>query len=173
MIQAIETCYAGCRFRSRLEARWAKFFDCLSIQWEYEEEGYKTYPLYLPDFRLPYVAHWEGPGRGAWFEVKPAGPGVADDPRLEQLVRGGRLPLFLARGIPRPWVINGRDVLDWEMLCFEPSGGITWRKHVDPTMAGDEMQTIAAAKFARAARFEFGDAITPKSVWVRDVMPRA
>lgn len=39
MIQAIETRYAGCRFRSRLEARWAVFFDTLGIKWEYEPEG--------------------------------------------------------------------------------------------------------------------------------------
>lgn len=30
-IKAIETSYAGCRFRSRLEARWAVFFDTLGI----------------------------------------------------------------------------------------------------------------------------------------------
>lgn len=39
MIKPIETRYAGCRFRSRLEARWAVFFDALKIEWEYEPEG--------------------------------------------------------------------------------------------------------------------------------------
>jgi len=53
-IQAIETRYAGCRFRSRLEARWAVFFDTLSIPWEYEPEGFELGDgeRYLPDFRL-------------------------------------------------------------------------------------------------------------------------
>jgi hypothetical protein len=52
-IRAIETHYAGHRFRSRLEARWAVFFDALGIKWHYEEEGYELPSgRYLPDFRL-------------------------------------------------------------------------------------------------------------------------
>lgn len=52
--QAIETQYKGYRFRSRLEARWAVFFDALNIKWEYEKEGYKfdDGTQYLPDFWL-------------------------------------------------------------------------------------------------------------------------
>lgn len=54
MIRAIETTYKGYRFRSRLEARWAVFFDTLGITWEYEKEGYVTSAgPYLPDFWLP------------------------------------------------------------------------------------------------------------------------
>lgn len=54
MIKAIETEYAGCRFRSRLEARWAVVFDHLGIRWEYEPEGLDLDGVrYLPDFRLP------------------------------------------------------------------------------------------------------------------------
>jgi hypothetical protein len=54
-IQAIETKYNGYRFRSRLEARWAVFFDTLGIRYEYEKEGYDLgeYGMYLPDFWLP------------------------------------------------------------------------------------------------------------------------
>lgn len=55
-ITPLETRYAGCRFRSRLEARWAVFFDHLGIKWEYEPQGYTVGPSkrpYLPDFRLP------------------------------------------------------------------------------------------------------------------------
>lgn len=37
-LTAIETEYGGYKFRSRLEARWAVFFDMLGIKWEYEEE---------------------------------------------------------------------------------------------------------------------------------------
>lgn len=47
-IKAIETCYAGCRFRSRLEARWAVFFDALGLEWEYEPEGFEL-PAYAFD----------------------------------------------------------------------------------------------------------------------------
>lgn len=55
-IQAIETRYAGHHFRSRLEARWAVFFNTLDIRWQYEPQGYTVGPTktpYLPDFLLP------------------------------------------------------------------------------------------------------------------------
>lgn len=68
MWQAIETYYNGDKFRSRLEARWAVFFDAAGIKRRYETEGYEvnweTYNVdqdqktqetirYLPDFYLP------------------------------------------------------------------------------------------------------------------------
>ena len=53
-INAIPTEYKGYKFRSRLEARWAVFFDACGVRWEYEPEGLilsdGTY--YLPDFYL-------------------------------------------------------------------------------------------------------------------------
>lgn len=65
MTTAIETEYAGHRFRSRLEARWAVFFDHLDIKWLYEPQGYDLRgPQYLPDFWLPEL--------GVWVEVKGA-----------------------------------------------------------------------------------------------------
>ena len=53
-IKAIETEYHGYRFRSRLEARWAVFFDALGVPYEYEPEGYRlpSGRTYLPDFRV-------------------------------------------------------------------------------------------------------------------------
>jgi hypothetical protein len=60
-IHAIPTKYAGVRFRSRLEARWARFFDLVRWRWEYE-------PLdmdgYIPDFVLLFP-------RPVLVEVKP------------------------------------------------------------------------------------------------------
>ena len=54
-IKAIQTEYNGIKFRSRLEARWAVFFDTAKIRYEYEPEGYETEDgtRYLPDFYLP------------------------------------------------------------------------------------------------------------------------
>ena len=54
MIKAIQTKYKGYIFRSRLEARWAVFFDELGVKYEYETEGYDLGELgwYLPDFYL-------------------------------------------------------------------------------------------------------------------------
>lgn len=56
-IKPIETIYNGYRFRSRLEARWAVFFDAAGIEYEYEPEGYQLSDgtMYLPDFYLPKV----------------------------------------------------------------------------------------------------------------------
>jgi hypothetical protein len=99
-INAIETHYAGCRFRSRLEARWAVFFDTLGLEWHYEPQGYLVGPNrtpYLPDFWMPKL--------GRWVEVKgamsakdfttllwaaseiglPATPVDAELPRLEEI----------------------------------------------------------------------------------------
>ena len=54
MSKPIETHYKGYRFRSRLEARWAVFFDALQIPYRYEPEGFDLNGLwYLPDFYLP------------------------------------------------------------------------------------------------------------------------
>lgn len=68
---AIQTRYKGFHFRSRLEARWAVFFDHLGIKWEYEKEGYDfsaehwnndelnpKIGRYLPDFWLPQSRTW-------------------------------------------------------------------------------------------------------------------
>ena len=48
------TIYRGQTFRSRLEARWASYFDALGIEWTYEPECYRLPDgvSYLPDFRL-------------------------------------------------------------------------------------------------------------------------
>lgn len=67
-IQPIETHYKGYRFRSRLEARWAVFFDVLGLRWEYEPEGFDLGKAgwYLPDFWLPDFE--------LWIEIKPTLP---------------------------------------------------------------------------------------------------
>lgn len=64
-MKAIQTEYKGYLFRSRLEARWAVFFDKIGIPWEYEPEGLilSGNKYYLPDFYLPEFH--------CYFEVKP------------------------------------------------------------------------------------------------------
>lgn len=89
VIKAIETEYRGIRFRSRIEARWAVFFDQVKTSWQYEPEGFHlpagTYgdkadddqwpgreielthdARYLPDFLLTDL--------DSWFEVKGVSP---------------------------------------------------------------------------------------------------
>ena len=76
-MKAIETEYNGHRFRSRLEARWAVFFDACGVKWEYEPEGFDLYngDHYLPDFELKFVLTYsdDRPGNSCsplWAEVK-------------------------------------------------------------------------------------------------------
>jgi hypothetical protein len=77
-MRAIETRYKGYRFRSRLEARWAVFFDALDLEWEYEPEGFHlpSGEMYLPDFRLRTPG-----GQTIWYEVKPEG--VTSDSKFD------------------------------------------------------------------------------------------
>ena len=67
MIKAIETRYKGYRFRSRLEARWAVYFNDLGVDWEYEPQGFQfdSGLQYLPDFRI-----LDKNGSVAYIEVK-------------------------------------------------------------------------------------------------------
>lgn len=48
-VTAIPTNYGGTRFRSRLEAKWAAFFDMCHWRWSYEPNDYDGY---IPDFCL-------------------------------------------------------------------------------------------------------------------------
>lgn len=48
-IKAIPTTYAGVNFRSRLEARWAAFFDLCGWAWDYEPFDLDGW---APDFRV-------------------------------------------------------------------------------------------------------------------------
>lgn len=90
MAKGIPTEYAGVNFRSRLEARWAAFFDLVGWKWEYE-------PLdldgYIPDFVVQL-------GKPTIVEVKPILPGhpLTDDVKL---------PHPEWRG---PWMIVGASI---------------------------------------------------------------
>lgn len=95
-IKALETSYAGHKFRSRLEARWAMFFDALGIKWEYEPEGYKLSngECYLPDFWLPGFNDKE---KGTYVEVKPEG---GDFTKAFQFAEDKNAFLLAAEGPP-------------------------------------------------------------------------
>jgi len=72
-MEAIDTLYNGNYFRSRLEARWAYFFDEVEVKYEYEPQGFKSSKgeCYLPDFYLPdtYLRHSDN--KGIYIEIKP------------------------------------------------------------------------------------------------------
>lgn len=154
-IKAIETHYKGYRFRSRLEARWAVFFDALGIAYEYEPEGFEV-PFedgnirYLPDFRLP--------GLNLWVEVKGSKEQFDKDARrIAWMVDFGHLPgvsdgggLLILGSIPdtsnlvggKRWVMHPvlrhekGVVLDF--YGFGPQGkGLFWYDSTEVTSAPD------------------------------------
>lgn len=110
LIQPIETRYKGCRFRSRLEARWAVFFDAAGIAWSYEPQGYVIDgQAYLPDFFLPAF--------DSFFEVK--GRHDYDEALLQRFSTGTGMRVILAIGdIPD----SANWVEDWSgFITFFPS----------------------------------------------------
>jgi len=91
--RAIETRYKGYRFRSRLEARWAVFFDALGLKWEYEPEGFELKSgRYLPDFYLP--------DHKVWVEVKPGKSTPLEEIKARDLMEARNEPVFLTGGLP-------------------------------------------------------------------------
>ena len=111
-IKAIETVYNGYKFRSRLEARWAVFFDAMGIEYEYEPQGFDLGELgwYLPDFWLPQV--------GMWAEVKGAPFTDEERQKCEAIALGAECSVLMLDGPPAArnyWAF----VPDW---CYEETG---------------------------------------------------
>ncbi|MFG3173685.1 hypothetical protein ACGFZC_01275 [[Kitasatospora] papulosa] len=142
-IQPIETRYAGHRFRSRLEARWAVFFDALGIRWEYEPQGYLVGPgrkPYLPDFWLPR--------QGLWVEVK----GAEEHLDVELMVHAALLDGGLPRP-PQPYMISEHEV---RLLILGPLGrGVerVWSRE-DKEYVGFTQPTHSALAFRKGDFFQ-------------------
>jgi hypothetical protein len=170
MIKAIETRYKGYRFRSRLEARWAVFFDALGLEWEYEPEGFNLGDagLYLPDFFLPNL------GAGTWVEVKPNAFGLDEDKaKYQALVAGTGKELLFANGIPehRSYLImvppsDGYPQMGntpwWSECCFNakylPPSPHDKKPRLFYVPSGvEDADCFEAIEAARSARFEHGE----------------
>lgn len=169
----IETEYQGYRFRSRLEARWAVFFQNLGLHWRYEIEGfYLPSGPYLPDF---FISN----GFGFYVEVKPHVSLSRAQHLCADLARATSVNCLLIEGEPWP--------NEYVALLFEASTGIEY-KHVrfgecrkcegEPWLFSADLASplaprsncrsevwpiehtpylIAAFKAARGARFEHGE----------------
>lgn len=99
LIKPIDTLYNGNYFRSRLEARWAVFFDILGIRYEYEPQGFKnveTGECYLPDFYLPDTYLRLSKRKGIYVEIKPDSYTDGDIPQSKWFNHR----LWLAIGVP-------------------------------------------------------------------------
>ena len=173
-MKAITTVYRGYRFRIRLEARWAVFFDALGLQWRYEPEGFELIDgtRYLPDFHLPT---FEG---GCYVEVKGCvGFDEAAFAKAIAFTDLGRqtvlcvwdLPAAVCYRLLKPADGGGwNDAEAYFSSKYLPGGRNGWemRMFVHPgygneasDFAGPLVESAVAA--ARGARFEFGESGAP------------
>ena len=97
-MRAIETEYNGYKFRSRLEARWAVFFDAAGVRYEYEPEGFEVIwgegevYRYLPDFYLPDF--------DVYVEVKPSKRKLIEDQeKISMCIDYGQTPISHSNGL--------------------------------------------------------------------------
>lgn len=149
-MKAIQTRYGGCRFRSRLEARYAVLFDTLGIKWDYEPEGFE-FPdgrRYLPDFWL-HVPGKEG--WGYWVEIKPLTPDAHEFELMKRVSKASGHHGWFLVGTPSDdscaVAMTGRfiNLNDAAPICACAPAPVTPQRFKDAVTA------------ARSARFEFGD----------------
>ena len=163
-IKAISTNYSGHLFRSRLEARWAVFFDHMGVRWEYEPEGYELSDglWYLPDFYLPEYK--------CWVEVKPDRVPDSDLTKPETLARDIGQLVLIAAGAPHEWhgfrVFGNHDyscLSDRHYCALAPRGEIRfnddprWQDCAGTTFPENHHSAfLDAVRAANSARFEHG-----------------
>ena len=130
------TLYKGIRFRSRLEARWAVFFDAIGREWVYEPTFRELAGLsYQPDFLMdgwggePVVVEvkpWPGPDPSDWGPLAPyinqihASGGVA---RYEQVAGLLHTRVLLLMGVPGVWEQGRLTALGSMALSFSEDHG--------------------------------------------------
>ena len=161
-IRAIPTEYNRYKFRSRLEARWAVYFDSLGIEYEYEKEGYDLGKVgrYLPDFWLPQV--------NMWAEIKGKPFTKTELLKCEALAKHTGYECLLLSGLPDVKMYFATDKLDYMVTdyhnyCFDEHRffcncgySAEYPFPFDADNFEYEDSAIEAIKAARSARFEFG-----------------
>lgn len=125
-MKAIDTEYNGYLFRSRLEARWAVFFDWVGIKWIYEPEGFilKDGTRYLPDFYLPEIetdVFCVVKRKGVWVEVKGINSKEAD--RKCRLFASSKNTIVLLEGqIPTVEGVNSLSGYGYDLYTHYEDG---------------------------------------------------
>lgn len=124
-IKAIETRYKGFRFRSRLEARWAVFFDVAEIEWQYEPEGLilPSGRRYLPDFFLPTL--------GLWIEIKGSWPKREEIEKVFEV--GDEQPIALFCGLPGKGWMCEEETMGGSAWLVAPEGNGDFPALILPT----------------------------------------
>jgi hypothetical protein len=171
MIKAIDTHYKGYKFRSRLEARWAVFFDSLKIKWDYEPEGYELGDgdRYLPDFFIYFTeehSKLEGHLNSGYFiEIKPFV--VFSDKEREdiqrkslKLARMTNHVVHIIRGDPRNFVVEIAHKYHKELLPrgYFKDDEFNVHCHFYRFNNKDDRACRRAMNKSRKARFEFDEA---------------
>lgn len=189
-MKAVQTWFDGIHFRSRLEARWAVFFDALGIHYCYEAEGFDFNGVqYLPDFFLPK--------HDFYIEVKGEVPTTGEREMADMLAVGTGKPVFIFYGdIPHPRKGPKNDSAELHLVGLDglaiTDSGYQWTQckacmSVDISWGGSLLrmkheewcvtpcnivhpQLGHALNKARSARFEFGD--TPTSRLLNSIRDR-
>ena len=152
-IKAIETVYKGYHFRSRLEARWAVFFDALGLEWEYEPEGFDLGDgiYYLPDFLITGFC-----GNKCWVEIKADKPTPLEIEKGKKLAHGSKLPIYFLSKIPNTGRSYGFVYPDYLGLCsFVPVGCTQTPNDFTFTMFGHYTDNLPS--FLKTVGFECND----------------
>lgn len=163
-VKPIETRYAGYRFRSRLEAKWAVALDAAKFEWKYEPEGFET-PAgrYLPDFLVK--TRWNEPdinagtqtsGEYTWLEIKPEDHTLSlqELQRYVHVAQHTRFQLAVTFDLDLHGLIVTPSLQGLKALAILPGVPIVVRKNgIFPNPATREVVLRAA----RSARFEHGE----------------
>lgn len=162
-----DTYYKGYRFKSRLEARWAVFFDECGVDWEYEPEEYDLGNglSYLPTFKLHGISGRDG--GDIFVEVKD----VMDEDtaakinRFVELGMGNSLKIeksgtavLIVGRIPSGQTISEIDSKVEDMAyCSSPYMGFKWPHFFNfETIDGDDFAAHPGVN--KQGKFElFGD----------------
>jgi hypothetical protein len=137
-IKPIETQYNGYKFRSRLEARWAVFFEKAGFDWEYEPEGFDLDDgiWYLPDFVIFNLGN-----NPVYIEIKPSN--IKDeDERVCKFCKETEQSIIYCLGLPDGWAV-----------LYEPNGNVFQRHVINWRKLPNYYRALIAAK---SARFERG-----------------
>jgi hypothetical protein len=109
-MKAKKTLYKDYYFRSKLEAKWAVFFDLMNIPFVYEPEAFicKNGSQYTPDFYLPEAILRSDNKPGVYLEIKPLNY-IDTDSYEKRISSAINKPLILLCGDPVDALITGLD----------------------------------------------------------------
>ena len=154
-VKPLETLYNGYRFRSRLEARWAVFFDALGVKYEYEPQGFDlgNGMYYLPDFKVkcygcrgnyeletPFDLYIEVKGTMTGTDMKKI-KAFADEYDDNGCI-GIRNPILIVGDIPSA----GESHDSCEVKAYEPMDGFDICPFNYETVDGDYFAAYPAAR---------------------------